>query len=523
MKKIQWGGLGGFRAVVALFVVGLLCIPLARADTIQVSAGEAVTIPGENVSKIAIADPAIADVVPLSDKELSIIGKKAGITTLTIVKGDGSATESYRVEVGNDVAAATIREMIGQPDITVRAVGDTLVLDGQVENELQSQRAAQIASAYKDKVLNLLEVQKPRQVRIRTRVAEVNTEALKNVGFQWFGSGGEVRYAMDYSPFTAGGSIIHGLVQPQSAGGVAVTTPTTLDLGVEVLLQLLITKNYARLLSEPILVTLSGKEASFLVGQEVPIVQQLPQSFTVEFKEVGVRMNIKPTVDSQNQINTFMHAEVSQVIGTGPFGIPIIGSKKADTTLQVRDGQTVVIGGLLENNINRDTLRKVPWLADIPLFGYLFRNKQFQHAQREVLFFMTPEIVKDTDASGTGAAVTPLMKKWVGTEADEKLLNVSPLDKLWPETDKKSSAEKTRPEKPVPAAKPAASKPAPVAKPAPAPAPKPAQAAPSPKPTVVSPPVAAPPPEKPAAKAPAPAAPTEEPTTNFSPARPSGD
>ena len=257
-------------------------------------------------------------------------------------------------------------------------------------------------------------------------------------------------------------------MQPQSAGGQAVTTPTTLDIGADVILQLLITKNYARLLSEPTLVTLSGKEASFLVGQEVPIVQQLPQSFTVEFKEVGVRMNIKPTADSQNQITTVLHAEVSQVIGAGAFGIPIIGSKKADTTLQVKDGQTVVVGGLLENNINRDALRKVPWLADIPLFGYLFRNKQFQQAQREVLFFMTPEIVKDVDATTAGATTTPLMRKWNGTEADEKLLKVSPVDKLWPEVHKKSSAEKTRPEKPAPAVKPAASKPAP-------PAPKPQQ------------------------------------------------
>jgi type II secretory pathway component GspD/PulD (secretin) len=341
----------------------------------------------------------------------------------------------------------------------------------------------------------------------------VNTDALKNVGFQWFGSVGELKYALD---FAGGGSIIgtlqHGLVQPQSAGGQAVTTPVALDIGADVVLQLLITKNYARLLSEPTLVTLSGKEASFLVGQEVPIVQQLPQSFTVEFKEVGVRMNIKPTADSQNQITTVLHAEVSQVLGTGAFGIPIIGSKKADTTLQVRDGQTVVVGGLLENNINKDILRKVPWLGDIPLFGYLFRNKNFEQAQREVLFFMTPEIVKDFNAMAAGAATTPLMRKWNGTEADEKLLKMSPLDKLWPEVHKKSSVEKTRPERPAPAVKRAASKPAP-------PAPKPVAAQ---RPVVVSPAVASPAVEKPAEKKPAPVAPEEDPTTNFSPARPAG-
>ncbi|HUI05636.1 MAG TPA: pilus assembly protein N-terminal domain-containing protein [Verrucomicrobiae bacterium] len=497
-----------------VLVFGILLVPPAQADTIQVNVGEAVTIPGENVSKIAIADPAVADVVPLSDKELSVIGKKAGVTTLTIVKSDGSATQLHRIEVGNDAVASTIRQMIGQSGVNVRAVGDTLVLDGRVENELQAQRAAQIASAYKDKVLNLIEVEKPRQIRIRTRVAEVNSAALKNVGFQWLGSGGEVRYALD---FAGGGSIIHGLVQPESAGGPTVTQPNTVDIGADVILQLLITKNFARLLSEPTLVTLSGKEASFLVGEEVPIVQQLPQSFTVEFKEVGVRMNIKPTADSQNQINTVLHAEVSQVLGTGAFGIPIIGSKKADTTLQVKDGQTVVIGGLLENNINTDTLRKVPWLADIPLFGYLFRNRQFQQSQREVLFFMTPEIVKNVDAATAGAAQTLLMKEWVRTKSKEKLLKVTPLDELFPAgMQRGSSNEKAPAEKPSPVAQPAA-KPAPVSKPAPQPAPAPKAAA--AKPAAVEQSAAV---EKPAPKKPAPAVQTEEPTTNFSPARPAG-
>jgi Flp pilus assembly secretin CpaC len=178
---------------------------------------------------------------------------------------------------------------------------------------------------------------------------------------------------------------------------------------------MLITKSYARLLSEPTLVTFSGKEASFLVGEEIPIIQQLPQSFTVEFKEVGVRMRIKPTADSENRINTVIHAEVSQVIGTGANSIPIIGAKTVDTTLQVNNGQTIVIGGLLENNISRDVLRKLPYLADIPVLGLLFRDKQFDQAKREVLFFMTPEIMKDAEGVEATGAQTPGMRHWVAT------------------------------------------------------------------------------------------------------------
>jgi len=411
MKKIQWRAVG---ILVVLLAVGLVSAldTQAQQPPIQVGVGEAVTIAGTNVSKIAIADPAIADVVPLSDKELSIIGKKAGVTTLTIVKSDGSATQLSRIEVANNIVLETIRQMIGNNDISVRAIGDSLVLDGKVNDEIEAQRAAQVAAAYKPQVVNLLEVKKPRQIRVRTRIAEVNTEAVKNIGFQWFGPQGQVQYAMQY---IGGGSIVSGFIPTSSEFGTTAGNIQPNTVTLTMLLDLLITKSYARVLSEPTMVTFSGKEASFLVGQEIPIVQQLPQSFTVEFKQVGVRMKVKPTADSENRINTTIHAEVSQLSGSSVNGIPIISSKSADTTLQVNDGQTIVIGGLLENNINRDLLRKLPWLSDIPVLGALFRDKQFDQTKREVLFFMTPEVVKDIDTDFTAAPQSPGMQHWVTT------------------------------------------------------------------------------------------------------------
>ena len=490
--------------VLCASMLGVVTLHAQSENTKQVSIGEAVSIQAENVTKLAIAEPAIADVVPLSDKELSIIGKKVGATTLTIVHSDGRPSEIYRVEVGNDAAAATIRKMIGAPNITVRAIGDALVLDGKVTDELEAQRAVQVAGAYKAQVVNLLEVTKPRQIKIRTRVAEVNSEAIKNVGFRWFGAQGEVQYALD---FTGGGSILHGMVQPASSSGTVPRDPTALDIGADVILQMLITKNYARLLSEPTLVTFSGKEASFLVGQEVPIVQQLPQSFTVEFKEVGVRMKIKPVADSENRINTTIHAEVSQVVGAGAFGIPIIGAKTADTTLQVNDGQTIVIGGLLENNFNRDFLRKVPWLADIPIFGLMFRHKETDHSQREVLFFMTPEVIKDISADVARAAMTPVMQEWNGKRASSHVLELPNKRDDWglhhpdgmgfPERHAKKAEAAEHEEHEKREAKPAAKPTAPEKAPKVPPAPKA--------------------PQPPAAEQP-----PKEPTTNFEPARPAG-
>jgi pilus assembly protein CpaC len=436
--RLEWGNWRLFAALLGA-ITAATCTAWAQAGTIKVNAGEAVTVPAEYVAKLAVADPTVADIVPLSDKELSVIGKKVGVTTLTVVHTEGRPTEMFRIEVGHEAAIAMIRQMGAEPAITVRMIGDTLVLDGQIGDELQAQRAVQVATAYREKVLNLLEIQKPRQIKVRTRVAEVNSDAVKRIGFKWFGEAGQIQYAVDYTGLGVGSAemVKHGLVGFPPGGGGAGSIGS--DVGADVILQLLQTKGYARLLSEPTLVTFSGKEASFLVGQEVPIVQQLQNTFTVEFKEVGVRMRIKPTADSQNRINTAIHAEVSQLTGRAITGgaagtlLPVISSKKADTTLQVKDGQTIVIGGLLDNSITADNLRKLPWLADIPLFGFLFRHKEFQQAQNEVLFFMTPEIIKDIDADTAGAAKSPLMKEWNEKKSGEGVLELPKDHELLPE------------------------------------------------------------------------------------------
>ena len=302
-KRLQRGMWG----LCAALVAAVLCGASAYADSenaIAVSVGEAVTLNVESVAKIAVAEPSIADIVSLSEREISVIGKRVGTTTLTIVRTEGKPTQIYRIEVGNDAVAAVIHKMVGAPNIVVRVVGDSLVLDGKVDDELDAQRALQVAGAfYKDKVVNLLEIQKPRQIKIRTRVVEVRTDAVKNLGLKWFGPAGQLRYSVDYAgPGVLNGksfgqSYISGLSQPLANGG-ANGIGNTIDNGAEVLLSLLESKGYARTLSEPTLIAYNGKEASFLVGEQIPITQQLPNSFTVEYKDVGVRMKIKPTADS---------------------------------------------------------------------------------------------------------------------------------------------------------------------------------------------------------------------------------
>jgi pilus assembly protein CpaC len=401
----------------------------AWPTAIQVGVGMAMPYPAEKGSKIAIADPTIVDIAPLSDLQVSIIGKKLGVTTLTVLRPDGSTTV-IRTEVVNDAAGFIIRQMVGQPELVVRSVGDALVLDGKVDNELQMQRAVQLAGAYKDKVINLIEVTAPRQVLIRTRVAEVTTGALKQLGIEYFGPNGAVQYGYGRVDFSEGGggqsaahAFLNSSVQSISAG--------TIPVGVEATLRLLMQNNKARILSEPTLLTLSGKEASFLSGGEMPIVQQLQNTFTVEFKQFGVLMKIKPTVDSARNINTHISTEVSDINPNVTVqGVPSFSTRRAETDVQVKDGQTIFIGGLFSHSI-RDSLRKFPWLAEIPVLGLLFRSKDFQSNRSELLIFVTPEVVKDIDVAAATAARTTEMKDWRKTA--EQGLTTTEVEKVAPQ------------------------------------------------------------------------------------------
>ena len=153
---------------------------------------------------------------------------------------------------------------------------------------------------------------------------------------------------------------------------------------------------------------------------------------------------------------------------SGIFNEPTIGIKQSDTTLQVKDGQTIVIAGLIDHNIDRDALRKLPWLANIPILGALFRNKEFESKESEVLFFVTPSVIKDIDADTASAAQTPVMKQWNEKEAGQGILGLPDKKDDWglhnfdhmglpegkPSTPKPAASEPTAGSQPAPAGEP---------------------------------------------------------------------
>lgn len=424
--RMTWGNV--WLSVLAMAtLVGLTPVTSAQTEpeTMQVIAGEAVVKTFQDVIAIAVADPNVADAVKMGETPVySIIGKKPGVTTLTIVRTTGEAT-LFRVEVAPSAGVRSIHQAVASTGVTIQELGDAVVLEGKVKTQQESDRAAQIASVYKAKVVNLVEVTDPKKVKIRSRLVEVRTDAIKKLGVEYFGQDGSVTYGFLFGGIgSAISDIAHGFEEgPESDINQVGDVQATLNL--------MATKGLTRTLSEPTLVTLSGKEASFLSGGEVPIVQTLANSSTVEFKEFGVRLKIKPVVDSENNITSQLATEVSQVNFSDTVGnLPTFLTRRAETEVQVKDGQTIVIGGLLRNELG-DAIRKVPWLGDIPVLGNLFRSKNYQQGLSELLVFVTLEVLKDVTADAANAPQMPDMKEWNGRQADEELRQPTKPDPEW--------------------------------------------------------------------------------------------
>lgn len=400
----------------------------AGAD-VFVNVGESVTVEVPDLDTGFVADNTIADLQLQAFKnQVLVIGKKPGVTTLKVSDKTG-AVKTHRVVVRQgDHDTKTLEEAIAIPSVKVRLVGNAAVLEGTVSNERELERALSVAGAYREKVINLVEVHNPAQVRIRTQVAEVNLTSAKKKGFEYPDS---ITYTMDLgaenvlasdasasqlgfgSPFA---TILHGFSTTSSGGQL--NAPDQIDSGIFARLNILQANGDLKILAEPTLVTLSGKEASFLAGGEFPVVIALQNSFSVEFKEFGVRVKIKPVVDSKENINMVINVELSAIdpsrsvssssVGGG-VNLPFLTTRRASSSLQVKSGQTILIGGLLDRQTT-ESLRKVPWIGDVPVLGLLFTSKARDNSERELIFLVTPDLVRDAAEEAKAAPTSNRMK-----------------------------------------------------------------------------------------------------------------
>jgi len=391
-----------------------------------------------------IGSPDIADVLPMSDRSLYIQGKKVGTTNLSIFDDASRLVRVLDVEVAIDTANLQdkIRESTGSRGIRVSSSNGQVVLSGQAPDAVAADRAVALAKGLAPNgVVNALSVAPSQQVLLKVRFLEASRDAGRELGVNWFtgtsngtrgintGNGGvAVGTAPSSTPgnsipvFQTAGTLLGTASQPF---GVVLANLVNRGTTVDVLITALETKGLIRRLAEPNLMALSGDTARFLAGGEfpVPIAATSANGIvtpTIEFKPFGVRLSFTPTVLSSGVINLRIAPEVSELdfansVTISGTSIPSLIKRDALTTVELRDGQSFAIAGLLQANDLRDR-SQIPWLGSVPVIGALFSSSAYQKHETDLVIIVTPHLVQP--ARPGQKLATPLDDRLPSNDAD---------------------------------------------------------------------------------------------------------
>ena len=401
----------------------------AVSSRIAVAVNRAIVVESDRpFAELSVANPAIADIASLSDRSIYVLGKTPGATTLTIFDQEGQLVANVDVRVSADIAEFKERlaEILPNERINVRTANNGIVLSGQVSGSRKVAQAIELATLYVDPqhpelVKNLMTVGGSQQVMLQVRFAEMQRSVAKSLG-------SSVGFS-DTAPVVngvAGGSGGFGVnvgglsSQPTSNGAIGIGFGIG-GLAVNVLIEALESKGLARTLAEPNIVAISGQNARFLAGGEYPVpVQEDDNTITVDYRPFGVELNFLPTVIDGDLINLELETTVSAIDKDTSFtsssGLNIAAFKvrRASTTVEMRDGQSFAIAGLLQDDFS-DLSGQVPWLGDVPILGALFRSAEYQRKQTELVIIVTPHLVTPTSSD---ALALPTDRMRIPTEAE---------------------------------------------------------------------------------------------------------
>ena len=381
-------------------------------------------------TRLSVGDPGIADVILLSPSELYLLGKSVGATNLILWNKSNDAT-IIDINVGIDTIGlkARLAQLLpGEKDIHMMAAADTVILSGMISDSVKADQALALAQAYVQrgrgaqaatqtagilsagappagagqqqstaKVINMLSIAAPQQVMLEVKVAEVSKTLVDKLGASIGASktSGNWTYSLLSNLLTGNPSMVDGF--NNKSGNFATLDAQKRD-------------GLVKVLAEPTIMAISGQEASFLAGGKIfiPISQTNSgglQTITLEEKEFGVAVKFTPTVLEGGRINLKVAPEVSELNKDG-IGIsastsslnatailPSFTTRRATTTVQLYDGQSFAIGGLIKNNVTAN-IKALPMLGEIPVLGALFRSSDFQTDRTELVFIITPHLVK---------------------------------------------------------------------------------------------------------------------------------
>ena len=375
-----------------------LVVPAGQSEVLDV---------GARYTDLMIADPEIADVLPLSDRSIYVVGKKPGTTALSIYGPGKRLLSVAMITVGANSSGLKQRLYEILPEetgIAVTASGDSLVLSGPVSSGARLQQALTLAETIAPgKVVNMMSVQGSQQVMLTVRFVELERNVAKGLRLNV-----ETNDLDLDRPFISTGDTLSGVLL--DSFGLGQLRFRMGDVDLDIIFDALEEKGLAKTLAQPTLVAMSGDTASFLAGGEfpIPVAQSagevnngvVSSTITVEFKQFGISLAFTPTVLDDGVINLVVAPEVSDIdpnasITTGGLTIPGMKVRRAKTTVELRDGESFTIAGLLRDDYE-NAIRQFPFIGDLPILGNLFRSTSYQRNQTELVMVVTPRLAAPT-------------------------------------------------------------------------------------------------------------------------------
>ncbi|MDC5854678.1 type II and III secretion system protein family protein [Vibrio europaeus] len=393
-----------------------------------------VTLAGK-AKRVSLGDPEVLDIVMLKSNEVFLIGKKLGSTNLMAWDSRGQLIESINIEVTHDLNSlkAKLFEFLPNEQIEVHSAQNRLILSGQISNQAAMNIALRVAETYavgqeadeakeslseqtsQTGVINLMTIGGAQQVLLEVTVAEVQRSLVRkfDANFQFLQQSGN----FSWGGTSAGGSLptlpgSPGSVTPvfnapaiDTTGllGSFIDSNTLFSFALDIAKQ----NGTAKVLAEPNLTALSGAKAEFLAGGEFPIPVPDKDGITIAYKEYGVGLKFIPTVLSDQKINLNLAIDVSEIANTSSlvldpnftnstYIIPPITRRSASSTLELADGQTIGIAGLISENV-RDIVNEMPGFSDIPILGQMFNSQEYISGETELVILVTPRLAKPVD------------------------------------------------------------------------------------------------------------------------------
>ena len=434
MLKVTWGFL-----VVGL-VVGVRAAPAQEAassetQTLHVLAGKSLVINLEaRLKRVLVSNPAVIEAVATAPSQLVVTARGVGASSL-ILWDESGRSRMLDVLVDLDVTALRDSIQLAYPNepIQVQAEGDRLILSGAVSGQEVIDNALKMAGAFSKTTVNSMMLAEPpheKQIMLEVKFAEVDRTKLDQLGFNIFSTGAlntpGVISTQQFGPPTgsAGRTEVTGTIGAQLLGtATSFSLPDVLnlflfrpDLNLGATLRALQQKSVLQILAEPNLLALNGRPARFLAGGEFPFpVVQGGGNFTavtIQFRPFGVRLEFTGFITKENAVRLQVSPEVSTLDFTNAltiagFLVPAVSTRRAETEIELKDGQTFGIAGLIDRRTQAQ-LNKIPGIGDIPIIGHLFRSKNLSRSKTELMVLVTPHIVDPVRTGGVAPTVPNL-------------------------------------------------------------------------------------------------------------------